>query len=62
MLGSDVVAIAYVLEQTARQGFSYDPAIVAEVMQLQAEYMESIGALDRPVGEDEMKALGLDDG
>jgi hypothetical protein len=61
VLGSDAVT-AYVIEQTERQGFTYDPSIVAEVMQLQAEYMESIGALDRPVGDDEMKALGLDDG
>ncbi len=54
-------ATAYVLEQTARQGFEYDPAIVAEVMHLQAEYMRSIGALAAPVAEEEMQALGLTD-
>lgn len=57
--GSD--AIEYVLEQTARQGFEYERSVVAEVMQLQAEYMESIGALARPVAEDERDAMGLDD-
>jgi hypothetical protein len=55
-------AIGYVLQQTARQGYEYDRETVAEVMRLQAEYMESIGALDRPVGKDEMKTLGFDDG
>lgn len=61
VLGGDEV-VAYVIEQTARRGYEYDPAVIAEVMQLQAEYMESIGAVDRPVGEDEMKALGLENG
>jgi hypothetical protein len=61
VLGGEAVA-SYVLQQTSRQGFAYDPAVVAEVMQLQAEYMASIGALDRPVTEDEMKSLGLDNG
>lgn len=56
ILGGDA-ATTYVLEQTARQGFQYEPAIVAEVMHLQAEYMKSIGALAEPVGEDEMKAI-----
>jgi hypothetical protein len=54
-------AIDYVLQQTARQGFEYEREVVAEVMQLQAAYMESIGALDRPVAEDERDAMGLDD-
>ena len=61
IIGGDAVK-QYVLEQTKRQGFDYDPAIVTEIMELQAEYMESIGALARPVAEDEMKSLGLDDG
>jgi hypothetical protein len=61
VLGGEGVA-AYVIEQTARNGYDYEPAIVAEVMQLQAEYLVSIGAVDRPVGEDEMKVLRLDDG
>ena len=50
VLGGDV-ATGYVLEQTARQGFDYDPAIVAEVLQLQAEYMASIGAIAGPVND-----------
>lgn len=61
VLGGEAI-VAYVLEKTARQGYQYDPNIVAEVMQLQAEYMQSIGAIDRPVGEDEMKSLGFDNG
>ncbi len=52
-------AVDYVLEQTARQGFVYDPAVVREIMQLQAEYMKSIGALAQPVGEDELEAMDL---
>lgn len=50
-------AIAYVIEQTARQGFDYDPAMVAEVLQLQAEYMASIGAIAEPVGEDDLRMI-----
>ncbi len=54
-------AIDYVLKQTARQGFEYERETVVEVMQIQAAYMESIGALARPVGEDEKDAMGLGD-
>ncbi len=54
-------ATEYVLAQTARQGLDYDPEIVHEVMQLQAEYMESIGALARPVADDELRSMGLSD-
>lgn len=61
VLGGDE-AIEYVLRCTSRQGYEYDRATVVEVMGLQAEYMETIGALDRPVAEDEMKTLGFDDG
>jgi hypothetical protein len=61
VLGGDE-AIDYVLQQTTRQGYEYDRGTVAEVMRLQAEYMESIGAIARPVGEEEMKTLGFDDG
>lgn len=60
VIGGDAVT-EYILDQTRRQGFDYDPAIVAEIMELQAEYMESIGALAGPVAEDELKALGLGD-
>ena len=56
VLGGDAAA-AYVLEQTARQGYEYDPAIVAEVLQLQAEYMASIGAIADPVTEDERASI-----
>lgn len=54
-------AINYVMEQTARRGFDYEREVVAEVMELQAAYMESIGALARPVAEDERDAMGLGD-
>ncbi|MDJ0663273.1 MAG: hypothetical protein QNJ75_01855 [Acidimicrobiia bacterium] len=54
-------AIDYVLEQTNRQGFEYEREVVAEVMQLQAAYMESIGALARPVADDERDKMGLGD-
>ncbi|MDJ0923465.1 MAG: hypothetical protein QNJ77_02795 [Acidimicrobiia bacterium] len=50
VLGGDR-AVHYVLEQTARQGFDYEPAIVAEVLELQAEYMASIGAIAGPVAD-----------
>lgn len=56
VLGGDAAA-AYVLEQTLRQGFEYDPAIVAEVLQLQAEYMASIGAIADPVADAERTAI-----
>lgn len=54
-------ARAYVVAQTAEQGLDYTPEIVGEVMQLQAEYMESIGAIARPVGDEEMDEIGLPD-
>lgn len=54
-------AIDYVLEQTERQGYEYDRTTVVEVMGLQAKYMESIGALSRPVRDDERDAIGLED-
>ncbi len=56
VLGGDV-ASAYVLEQTARQGFEYTPAVVDEVLQLQADYMASIGAIADPVSEAELSAI-----
>jgi len=60
VLGGDEV-LSYVVVQTAAQGFEYEPGTVAEVMQLQAEYMDSIGALSRPVADEEREALGLAD-
>lgn len=56
VLGGDA-AISYVIDQTARQGFDYSPAIVGEVLQLQAEYMASIGAIAQPVTEAELEAI-----
>lgn len=56
VLGGDA-ATAYVLEKTADQGFEYDPAIVGEVLQLQAEYMASIGAIADPVAESERTTI-----
>ena len=60
VLGGDD-ARAYVVAQTAEQGFDYSPELVGEVMQLQAEYMESIGAIARPVGDAELDEIGLSD-
>lgn len=56
VLGGDA-AVGYIIERTARQGFEYEPAIVREVLQLQAEYMASIGALAEPVADDERAAI-----
>lgn len=56
VLGGDA-ATAYVLEQTVKQGYEYDAAIVREVLQLQAEYMASIGALAAPVAEDDRSVI-----
>lgn len=56
VLGGDAAA-NYVLVQTAGQGFDYDPAIVGEVLNLQAEYMASIGAIAEPVAAEEIGAV-----
>ena len=56
VLGGDA-AVRYVIERTARQGYEYEPAIVREVLQLQAEYMASIGALAEQVADDERAAI-----
>jgi hypothetical protein len=60
VLGGDA-ATKYVLDETAKQGFDYEPAIVHEVLHLQAEYMQSIGALARPVDDQELRSMGLTD-
>ena len=56
VLGGDP-AVEYVIERTARQGFEYEPQIVREVLQLQAEYMASIGAIAEPVAEEDRAAI-----
>ena len=56
VLGGDS-AVSYVIERTARQGFDYEPQVVREVLQLQAEYMASIGALAEPVTDEERAAI-----
>ncbi len=56
VLGGDS-AVDYVIERTARQGFDYEPQIVREVLQLQAEYMASIGAIAQAVTDDERTAI-----
>ena len=50
-------ATEYVLAMTERQGFEYEPALVDEVLQLQAAYMASIGAIAEPVSPDEIAVL-----
>lgn len=56
VLGGDA-AVRYVIESTARQGYEYEPRLVREVLQLQAEYMASIGALAEPVADEERAAI-----
>jgi hypothetical protein len=56
VLGGDAVT-SYILGQTARQGFDYDPAIVSEILSLQAEYMASIGAIAEPVAAEDIEAI-----
>jgi hypothetical protein len=54
-------ATEYVLAQTKRQGYEYERATVVEVMRLQAEYMQAIGALANPVDDTERREIGFDD-
>lgn len=64
VLGGEEVT-AYILARTAQQGFDYEPTIIREVLQLQVEYMASIGAIAGPVAEAELEAidrLEVDDG
>jgi hypothetical protein len=56
VLGGEAAA-QYVLDMTARQGFDYEPAIVHEVLHLQAEYMSSIGAIAEPVAAEEIETI-----
>lgn len=56
VLGGEAVT-EYVLEMTKRQGFDYESAIVDEVLQLQAAYLASIGAIAEPVSADEIASL-----
>lgn len=57
VLGGDE-ARDYVLKMTARQGFDYEPAVVEEVLALQAEYLASIGAVAAPVQGETPGAAG----
>ena len=50
-------AVDYVIERTALQGFEYEPEVVREVLELQAEYMASIGALAEPVADEDRAAI-----
>jgi len=56
VLGGAEVTV-YILARTAQQGFEYEPAIVGEVLQLQAEYMASIGAIAEPVADSDLAAI-----
>jgi hypothetical protein len=56
VLGGDA-AVAYVLERTSRQGFDYEESVVREVLELQAAYMASIGAIAEPVADEERAAI-----
>ena len=57
ILGATKSTVAYICERAlAVQGHTYDPADVAAVLSLQAEYLASIGVVGEPVGrvDDEM--------
>ncbi|MCP4305909.1 MAG: hypothetical protein GY788_13745 [bacterium] len=56
VLGGEA-ARQYVLDQTAKEGFEYEPAIVDEVLSLQAEYMASIGAIAEQVSAAELERI-----
>ncbi|MCP4965158.1 MAG: hypothetical protein GY926_07970 [bacterium] len=56
VLGGEA-ARQYVLDQTAKEGFEYEPAIVDEVLSLQAEYMASIGAIAEQVSATELERI-----
>lgn len=56
VLGGDG-AVDYIIEHTSSQGFEYEPQIVREVLQLQAEYMASIGAIAEPVAEEDRESI-----
>ncbi len=50
-------ATTYVMEQTRAEGFDYEATIIHEVLNLQAEYMASIGAIAEPVTAAELEAI-----
>jgi hypothetical protein len=45
------------MERTSRQGFDYEESVVREVLELQAAYMASIGAIAEPVADEERAAI-----
>ena len=45
-------AAAYVQEQALAAGYAYDGDLIIEVLELQAEYLASLGAVGDPVEED----------
>ena len=47
-----VDAATYAQEQSYAAGYSYDGDVVLEVLALQAEYLQSIGAVAEPAEED----------
>lgn len=50
-------AAQYAQEQAMAQGYPYDGALIVEVLDLQAEYLASLGALGDPVDADEGKDI-----
>jgi hypothetical protein len=61
--GGDVAVVGgleaaqYAQEQAMAQGYPYDGALIIEVLDLQAEYLASLGALGDPVDADEGKDI-----
>lgn len=48
-----VDAAAYAQEKAIEQGIGYEPEVIFEVLDLQAEYLAELGAVGDPVAADE---------
>lgn len=51
VVGDTPDAAAYIIAKSAGQGFTYDDTFVADVLEHQAAYLVSIGAVAEPVGD-----------
>ena len=51
VVGDTPAATEYIITRSAAQGATYDPDLVAEVLERQTEYLVSIGAVAEPVGD-----------
>jgi len=48
-----VEAAAYAQERAIEQGIGYEPEVIFEVLEHQAEYLETLGAVGNPVATDD---------